>query len=336
MRVLEGDHELASQGRKVVRSTERDHIFVYFSDHGAPGLIAFPRSELLASQLHTVLRRMHTAKKYKKMVFYVEACESGSMFENLLADNLDIFATTAANSDESSFACYWDDVRGTYLGDVYSVNWLHDSDEKPSLKEESISEQFKRVRAETNTSHVMEFGDMSIGRLPVAQFQGLSVRDDSLGEAVGRPRPMITDAVPSHDVPIITMMRRAKAAKSPSEKSRLESEYRQMIRARGFMSHMMKGLANRLSTHVQEKSGADLLREKMKLTKHSCYETLYRQFDEKCFDLSTHPFALQFLYLFVNVCESIADHESNIDVLLTTMNDHCQLQVAGHPFFRIH
>lgn len=39
-----------------------------------------------------------------------------------------MYATTAANGDESSYACYYDDQRETYLGDLYSVNWMEDSD----------------------------------------------------------------------------------------------------------------------------------------------------------------------------------------------------------------
>ena len=40
-----------------------------------------------------------------------------------------VFATTASSSDQSSFACYFDDMRSVYLGDVYSVNWMENSDE---------------------------------------------------------------------------------------------------------------------------------------------------------------------------------------------------------------
>lgn len=39
-----------------------------------------------------------------------------------------MYATTAANSHESSYACYYDEKRDTYLGDWYSVNWMEDSD----------------------------------------------------------------------------------------------------------------------------------------------------------------------------------------------------------------
>lgn len=39
-----------------------------------------------------------------------------------------VFVMTAADPRESSFACYYDKLRGTYLGDVFSVKWMEDSD----------------------------------------------------------------------------------------------------------------------------------------------------------------------------------------------------------------
>lgn len=93
------------------------------------------------------------------MVIYIEACESGSMFEHILAENLNIYATTAANAEESSYACYYDDQRMTYLGDVYSVMWMEDS-EVEVISKETLYEQFLITKNNTNTSHVMEYGDL--------------------------------------------------------------------------------------------------------------------------------------------------------------------------------
>jgi len=45
-----------------------------------------------------------------------------------------VFATTAANATESSYACYYDDVRNTYLGDVYSVMWMENADQVTKTK----------------------------------------------------------------------------------------------------------------------------------------------------------------------------------------------------------
>ncbi len=72
------------------------------------------------------------------MVFYIEACESGSMFENLLPRNFNVYATTAANSEESSYACFFDYELLTYLGDVYSVNWMDDTEKVNLFKDNQI------------------------------------------------------------------------------------------------------------------------------------------------------------------------------------------------------
>lgn len=44
--------------------------------------------QLTAKQLNDAIESMHQKKKYKQMVVYVEACESGSMFNKLLKDNI--------------------------------------------------------------------------------------------------------------------------------------------------------------------------------------------------------------------------------------------------------
>ena len=113
---------------KVLKSDSNSKVFFFFSDHGAPGLIAFPTKYLYADQFNTILNNMYNAKMYKRMVLYLEACESGSMFKNLLPNNLNVYATTAANAEESSYATYYDDELDTYLGDLYSVSWMEDSD----------------------------------------------------------------------------------------------------------------------------------------------------------------------------------------------------------------
>ncbi len=128
--VLAGNQTSGGNGR-VFKSGPDDYLFVYFSDHGARGILGFPSPGypkpvpfLHAEDLIQTLKTMHEKRKFKKMVIYVEACESGSMFKGLLPDNVDIFATTAANGTTSSYACYYDDELKTFLGDVYSVKWL--------------------------------------------------------------------------------------------------------------------------------------------------------------------------------------------------------------------
>ncbi|KAK2567477.1 Legumain [Acropora cervicornis] len=125
LNILKGN-KAAMQGigsGKVIESGPNDHVFVYFTDHGAPGLVAFPSGTLMASDLNDAIKYMYVHKKYQKMVFYIEACESGSMFNKLLKSNIN-----AATPDQSSYACYYSSEYQTYLGDVYSVKWMENSD----------------------------------------------------------------------------------------------------------------------------------------------------------------------------------------------------------------
>ena len=158
---------------KVIASGPNDHVFVNFVDHGAPGLIAFPDTVLYANQLINTINSMHADNKYAKMVIYLEACEAGSMFEGILNASINVYAATAANADESSYACYYDEKRGTYLGDVFSVNWMQNSDGS-NIERETLETQFDDVRNETTTSHVTQYGDLTWTSTDVGQFQGES------------------------------------------------------------------------------------------------------------------------------------------------------------------
>jgi len=66
-------------------------------------------------------------------VIYVEACESGSIFEGLMPQDLNIYVTTAANPVENSWGTYCPGMDPppppeyiTCLGDQYSVSWMKD------------------------------------------------------------------------------------------------------------------------------------------------------------------------------------------------------------------
>merc|ERR1719330_543375 len=113
--VLTGDAETA--GGKVLQSKADDHVFVNFVDHGAVGLIAFPVGVMHAKDLISTLKTMHHKGMYGKLTFYLETCESGSMFQGLLPKKLPVYAVTAANAKESSW--------GTFCGKDAKVGGTH-------------------------------------------------------------------------------------------------------------------------------------------------------------------------------------------------------------------
>ena len=68
-------------------SGPNDNVFVFFSGHGDIGYLCVERGEsrcdyqLRAPDLNSAIVNMHNSNKYKYMVFYIEACHSGSLFE---------------------------------------------------------------------------------------------------------------------------------------------------------------------------------------------------------------------------------------------------------------
>merc|ERR1711871_728082 len=161
---------------RVLKSTNASRVFVNFVDHGGSGIIAFPSKQMSSKTLIDTLKTMHQKGMYKELVFYMEACESGSMFQDL-PPNINIFATTAADATEPSWGTYCSNqavVNGknlnTCLGDLYSVSWMEDADlETPG---ETLAQQYEDVKKRTNKSHVTEFGTKSITSEPVTNFYG--------------------------------------------------------------------------------------------------------------------------------------------------------------------
>lgn len=283
---------------KVINSGPNDHVFVNFVDHGAPGIVAFPNDELAATDLNAAIKKMHKQKKYSKMVLYFEACESGSMFDGLLPKDINVFATTASNPDESSYACYYDDLRQTYLGDVYSVNWMEDADQE-NLSQESLQAQFLKVRTETNTSHVQEYGNLTLGQLKVGEFMGRS-----FSEPIRLPQASKADAIPQEQVYMTMLRKKAEKAKSAEEKQYWTQQIQTTSAKRNFLLNVLRKIA----VTVAKNSGhvTQLLNKRQKINgedAHKCLTEANKFFSKKCFSLAKNEFALfNAPRMFANAC----------------------------------
>jgi len=176
-KVLTGD---TSAGGKVLKSNSNSKVFVNFVDHGGVGLIGFPHTTMHATELMAALKSMYSKNMYGELVFYLEACESGSMFQDLPTD-MNIYATTASNEKESSWGTYCspdDQVDGksirSCLGDLYSIKWMEDGDKM--VDGETLDDQFSIVKTATTKSHVMRYGNVSMANEKVVAYMGA---DDS-------------------------------------------------------------------------------------------------------------------------------------------------------------
>lgn len=213
-------------GKKTLKSTAEDNVFIYFADHGGTGLIAFPSEYLYSNDLMSTLKGM---APYKELVFYMEACESGSMFAaGLLPDNIHIYATTAANPDESSYACYYDDTYQTYLGDCYSVDWMEDAEANdPST--ETLLTNFNTVKGKCTTSHVCAYGDTSIQSEVFGNF--IAAKKATRVVPANKVAAEQADMTDSRDVELAILQKRWMSA-SYQDRQPLEEQMKEVIESR--------------------------------------------------------------------------------------------------------
>ena len=186
--VLTGDATKATG--PVLQSDHDSHVFVYFADHGGAGLICTPNGSsdwIYADELDSALQTMKDKNMFKQLTFYLEACESGSMFPNLNADE-NIYAVTASNGSLSSWAAYCGSdatVNGTNigscLGDLFSINWMEDTDAAiaaGTVNTETLNTQFNTVVTKTTASPVQKFGNFTFMDEVIGEFQGVCDDDN--------------------------------------------------------------------------------------------------------------------------------------------------------------
>ena len=245
--ILGNKSALTGGSGKVVNSGPNDHIFIYYSDHGGPGVLGMPTLPYLyADDLIDVLKKKHASGTYKSLVFYLEACESGSIFEGLLPEGLNIYATTAANAVESSWGTY---CPGEYpspppeyetcLGDLYSVAWMEDSDIH-NLRKETLHQQYELVKRRTINgnsaygSHVMQFGDIGISMDNLFTYLGTNPANDNFKSVDENSLLPPTKAVNQRDADLVHFW--DKYRKAPDGSVRKVEAQKQVMEA---MSHRM-------------------------------------------------------------------------------------------------
>jgi len=177
LKVLLGDDTATGP---VLKSDENSKVFVYFVDHGGAGLICTPNGSsdwIYADELDSTLQTMSDTKMFGELVFDLEACESGSMFPNL-TDKENIYAITASNATQSSWGAYCGSEAyvdgtniGSCLGDLFSINWMEDT-EANDVSVETLATQTATVKELTTKSPVMVFGDLTFTSEAIGDFQG--------------------------------------------------------------------------------------------------------------------------------------------------------------------
>ncbi|KAK8818664.1 hypothetical protein WA538_003974 [Blastocystis sp. DL] len=172
MSVLSGDKETTTkltgvQNPKVIESTAEDTVFVYYMDHGAIGFCEVGKSDLQEQVLMDTINKMFDNHQYKQMVFYFEACHSGSMFRKLESTK-NVYAMTGSDTEHSAWMCNCpphDKVNGKSMGTClsawYDNFWMQEVMDNGSKI--TLSDMFTHVHEETakeTDQNVSQFGDI--------------------------------------------------------------------------------------------------------------------------------------------------------------------------------
>jgi len=328
LKVLSGD---TSASGPVLKSTAEDHVFVYYADHGGTGILGVPTGAkggyIHAADINAAIETLQKKGGYKELLFYLEACESGSIFNRLLkAPNAK--AVTAANPTESSWGWYCpsemggDKVNGkevgSCLGDEFSVRWMEDTD-STNVKTETVGQQFSKVLKAVTKSHVQKYGVTSFDSEPIGDFEGT---DGQLAAVAAATTETDGNGVSSREVELHQAYYRVSRAQTPVERKGAEEELSAVLARRhsadvkfgSIASFAMKGDATKAQEMLEGPAEA--------LTKVACHKTALESAVQHCG--SFNDYSLRYSRLFVNLCES----GMNEQTVVAAIEKGCDAQVV--------
>jgi len=339
--VLQGITTKGGSG-KVIRSTHLDNIFVFYSDHGSVGLICMPVGPYVyADDLSVVLKSMASSGKFNKFLFYVEACESGSLFyQGLLPSNINIFATTASTPFESSWACNYSPELYTYLGDCYSVNWM-DYTESVNVEKTSVETEFLAVKQATTGSTVCSYGATELSNDMLSVYMEGKTNHTLMKPQVFHPA---SGPVDQRIVEEGILKERYSRAKSNEERANISREIEELQKQRrDTQSLFIKLAVQTLGVKYAHKTQEVLelvpqllveLKHKFSVPKKNpceeqfeigelvfrnfeCYKSMTEMVRETCGPMDSY--ALQFTPMFASLCEASEEDYSAFDAALKSV-----------------
>ncbi|KAH0790795.1 Clan CD, family C13, asparaginyl endopeptidase-like cysteine peptidase [Histomonas meleagridis] len=177
-----------------VKSTSQDYVFIYYDNHGGPGILGMPAGgNIQTAQLNDALNQMNNLHLYKYCLFGIEACYAGSLAQEFTAPNM--CTITAANEKESSYAAVYDSAIGTYLSNEFTNYWINEMETNPT---ETIGDLYTNLKSLTKGSHVMFYGDESMKSMTVDTFFGTP--NKLLHRSIGK-----VDIVPQREATKMTL-----------------------------------------------------------------------------------------------------------------------------------
>ncbi|GAB4854396.1 hypothetical protein Ancab_022982 [Ancistrocladus abbreviatus] len=127
---------------------------------------------MYADNLNKTLWKKHELGTYKQMMIYFDCCHSGSMFEGLLSNDMNIYVATSAKPAEKSYLTYCDEeLYQTCLSSQFSAAWMEDSDQYDRATR-TLAEQYEVVKQRVTRSKATQYGDTSMTKDTLSTYMG--------------------------------------------------------------------------------------------------------------------------------------------------------------------
>ena len=160
MNILSG--KKTSRTPIVIESTDKDNILIFWSGHGTQAELCWG-DEFMGvrkDMIGNTLRQMAKEKKYRKMLFLIEACYSGSIVKDIQIPGA--LFITAANDKETSKADNFSNQLGVWMTNRFTYGLREQLETDMSVP---LRDLYYRLFINTIGSHVMVYNTANFGNI---------------------------------------------------------------------------------------------------------------------------------------------------------------------------
>ncbi|EAY99261.1 hypothetical protein OsI_21225 [Oryza sativa Indica Group] len=267
---------------KVVASGPNDHVFVYYADHGGPGVLSMPADG-----------------------------------EYLYADDLESsWGTYCPGDDHDAPAAEFD----TCLGDLYSVAWMEDAEaHQEGRLAETLRQQYRTVKNRTSDegtytlgSHVMQYGDMALAPQSLDLYymdtSPATANDHKLAAAGAKGSHSYTVSVNQRDADLLYLWRKyRRAGEGTAEKVEARERLVQEMGRRSRVDRSVEMIGGLLLGGAKHKQ--QVVRERAALVEDwECLRSMVRTFEDQCGSLG--QYGIKHMRSFANICNAGVPHHA--------------------------
>lgn len=142
IRLLTGRHNEYVPRSKKLMSDSGSNILFYLTGHGGDQFLKFQDTqELTSDDLADAFEQMNIANRYNEILFMVDTCQAGTLFEEIYSSN--IIAMASSKKDENSYSYHADDEIGLTVIDRFTYHTLDYFEKIEYDSDKSIQDLFQ-------------------------------------------------------------------------------------------------------------------------------------------------------------------------------------------------